>query len=33
MKTKDCNFVTTDGYQQYIIIDKFVEFIINRREI
>lgn len=33
MKRKDCNFVTTDGYQQYVIIDKFVKFIINRQEI
>lgn len=33
MKVKDCNFVTTDGYQQYVIIDKFVKFIINRQEI
>lgn len=33
MKVKDCKFVTTDGYQQYVIIDKFVEFIINREEI
>ena len=33
MKVKGCNFVTTDGYQQYVIIDKFVEFITNRQEI
>ena len=27
MKGKDCNFVTTDGYQVYVNTDKFVEFL------
>ena len=33
MKRKDCNFMTTDGYQVYVIIDKFVEFLNSRNEI
>ena len=32
-KKKDCNFMTTDGYQVYVIIDKFVEFLNSRNEI
>ena len=33
MKRKDCNFMTTDGYQVYVIIGKFVEFLNSRNEI
>ena len=33
MKRKDCNFMTTDGYQVYVIIDKFVKFLNSRNEI
>ncbi len=33
LKIKNCNFVTTDGYQQYIIIDKFVEFVMKKQQI
>ena len=33
MKRKDCDFMTTDGYQMYVIIDKFVEFLNGRNEI
>jgi len=33
MKKKDCNFMTTDGYQVYVIIDKLVEFLNSRNEI
>ena len=32
MKKKDCNFMTTDGYQVYVIIDKFVEFLNQEEE-
>lgn len=33
MKRKDCNFMKTDDYQVYVIIDKFVEFLNSRNEI
>lgn len=33
MKRKDCDFMTTDGYQMYVIIDKFVEFLNGRNKI
>ena len=33
IKKRDCNFATTDGYQMYVIVDKFVEFLNSKREI
>lgn len=33
VKKKNCNFAITDGYQMYVIIDKFIAFLNNKTEI
>lgn len=33
MKMKDCKFIMTDGYQMYVVIEKFVEYLNSRNEI